>query len=215
MTETSRSEPGTGTWAEPSEELERRCARTWRLIGLRGLVAIAFGLVLIIWPDIGLRTMVVLVGAFVLVNAVASGIASLAPGAGRDRGWIALSAVVGTAVGIAALVWPEVSAKALLYLIAAWAIAVGLMQVGSALALPLSDGRSMILSLGGIVLVAFGVIMFVEPGRGAIAELALVAAMAIVSGLFDVDLAVQLRNLPDEVEGQLQPQPTTKAAAQG
>lgn len=49
--------------------------------------------------------------------------------------------------------------------------------------------RSRLLALNGIVLAAFGTVMFVEPGDGAVALLALVAAFAIVGGSLDIALA--------------------------
>ena len=102
-------------------------ARVWRLLALRGVVAIAFAFVLLVWPDIGLTAMVAVVGAFAIASGFVSGVAAYAlPGAAtQHRVWLALNSLLGLAVGAAVLVWPDLSATALLYAIAIWAIADG------------------------------------------------------------------------------------------
>ena len=178
-------------------EGERMFARIWKLLALRGVLAIAFAVVLLAWPDIGLTAMVAVVGAFALASGFMSGVAAFAlPGAAtRQRVWLAVNSIVGLAVGTAVLVWPDLSAKALLYAIAIWVIAVGVIELFAAFVLPLSGTRSVLLAVSGIVMAAFGVVMFVEPGDGAIALLALVAAFALVRGTFDIALAVELRRV--------------------
>jgi uncharacterized membrane protein HdeD (DUF308 family) len=197
------------------EEGERMFARIWRLLALRGVIAIIFAFVLLVWPEIGLTAMTALVGAFAIASGFVSGVAAYAlPGAARqDRVWLALNSLVGLAVGVGVLVWPNLSAKALLYAIAIWAIAAGVSEVLAAFVLPLSGTRTVLLTVGGIVLGAFGVVMFVEPGAGAIALLALVAAFALVRGTFDVALAVELRRVLGELKKRMrspvQPRPVT------
>jgi uncharacterized membrane protein HdeD (DUF308 family) len=194
-------------------ESERMLARIWKLLALRGVLAIAFAVVLLAWPDIGLTAMVAVVGAFAIASGFISGVAAFAlPGAAtRQRVWLALNSLVGLAVGTAVLVWPDLSATALLYAIAIWAIAAGVIEVVAAFALPLSGTRTVLLAVSGIVLAAFGVVMFVEPGDGAIALLALVAAFALVRGTFDVALAVELRRVLGELKKRMplpvQPKP--------
>ena len=89
-------------------EAERMFARVWRLLALRGVVAIAFAFVLLIWPDIGLTAMVTVVGAFAIASGFVSGVAAYAlPGAAKQhRVWLALSSLLGLAVGTAVLVGP-------------------------------------------------------------------------------------------------------------
>jgi uncharacterized membrane protein HdeD (DUF308 family) len=184
------------------QEGERMFARVWRFLALRGVIAIVFAFVLLVWPDIGLTAMVTVVGAFAIASGFVSGVAAYSlPGAAtQHRGWLALNSLVGLVVGTAVLVWPDLSATALLYAIAIWAIAAGVIELVAAFALPLSGTRTVLLAVSGIVLAAFGVVMFVEPGDGAIALLALVAAFALVRGTFDVALAVELRRVLGEVK---------------
>jgi uncharacterized membrane protein HdeD (DUF308 family) len=186
------------------EEGERMFARIWRLLALRGVVAIIFAFVLLVWPDIGLSAMTIVVGAFAIASGFVSGVAAWAlPGAASHRLWLGFNSVVGLAVGVGVLVWPDLSAKALLYAIAIWAIATGLTELYAAFALPLSGARTVLTAVSGVVMAAFGVVMFVEPDEGAIALLALVAAFALVRGTFDIALAVELRRVLGELKERL------------
>ena len=208
----STNDPGSAL-----REGERIFAHAWKLLALRGAIAIAFAFVLLAWPDIGLTTMVAVVGAFALASGLMSGVAAFAlPGAAtRQRVWLAVNSIVGLAVGATVLLWPDLSAKALLYAIAIWAIAVGVIEFVAAFVLPLSGARSVLLAVSGIVMAAFGVVMFVEPGDGAIALLALVAAFALVRGTFDVALAVELRRVAGELKDRFRSPLRTKPVAHG
>jgi uncharacterized membrane protein HdeD (DUF308 family) len=195
MTEqAAKSEPP--TLESVIDEGERTFSRIWKFIAAEGVLAIAFGTVLIIWPDIGLGVLVWIVGVYALVRGVVSGIGAFTtPVAASERRWLVLQALVATAVGIAVLAWPDISAKALLYVIAGYAIAAGVLMMGSALYLPLSGGRRLLLALSGMIFVAYGAVMFIEPGAGALAQIALISSMLIVTGVTMVGFALELREL--------------------
>ena len=118
------------------QEGERLVAHVWRLLALRGVIAIAFAIVLLVWPDIGLTAMVAVVGAFAIASGFVSGAAAYAlPGATKQyRIWLGLNSLIGLGIGTAMRVWPDLSATALLYAIAIWAIAEGLVEVVAAFA---------------------------------------------------------------------------------
>jgi len=183
---------------------EELLARTWKIIAAEGLVWIAFGFVLVLWPDIGLTALVVLIGVLALVRGVFSGFAAFVqPLESSERRWLFLEAALGTAVGIVVLAWPDISAKALLYVVAAWAIALGILMFGSALMLPLSGARRFLGAAGGVVLASFGAVMFIDPAEGAVAQVALIAAFAIVGGVMQVAFALALRELVEDAKERL------------
>ena len=116
---------------EAASEGERTLARAWKMIAANGVAAILFGFVLILWPDIGLTTIVAVVAVYALVRGVLSGVAAFsAPLPRAERRWLTLEAVAGTAIGIALLVWNDISAQTLLYVVAAWALAIGAPHAG-------------------------------------------------------------------------------------
>lgn len=197
---------------------EQMLARIWKLIALRGVVSIGFGIVLLVWPDIGLTTMVTAVGLFAIASGFMSATAAFqmrGSGSTPYRFWTGVNALLGLVIGVSMLVWPDLSAKGLLYAIAIWAVAVGVIELVAGLVLPLSPLETFLVVLGGIVMAGFGVIMFVEPGDGAIALLALVAAFALVRGTFDVGLAVELRHVAGELKERLRSPISAKPVTHG
>jgi uncharacterized membrane protein HdeD (DUF308 family) len=197
------------TIGEAVSESERMLARVWKVMAANGVAGVAFGIVLLVWPDIGLTTIVAVVAVYALVRGVLSGVSAfLAPLPRSERGWLVLEAIVGTAIGIALLVWNDVSAKALLYVVAAWAIAMGILMLVAAIEAPLDGPTKLLLALNGIVSGAFGAVMFIEPETGALAIVALIAAYIIVFGIMQIGFAVELRKLAADVRVRL-PRPTT------
>jgi uncharacterized membrane protein HdeD (DUF308 family) len=198
------------------KEGEQALARIWKITAFRGVVAIAFAIVILVWPNVGLTTLIALFGAFALVSGVATiaGAFNL-PLRGGRRAWLAFEGLLGIAVGVVVFVWPDLSALGLLYAIAAWAIAMGAFEIILAFVLPLSGGRSLLAVLGGLLSVAFGVIMFGHPGAGAVALLALIAAFAFVTGVMQIAFALELRRVVAELEQRVRPHATAKSVTQG
>ena len=193
---------------------ERTLGRIWKATALRGILGIAFAVIILVWPSIGLSTLIALFGAFALV----SGLSTIA-GAFRlpiergQRAWLVVDGLLGVIVGVVVFIWPGLSALGLLYAIAAWAIAFGVFELGLAFSLPLSGRRRLLLALSGLLSAAFGVIMFSHPGAGAVALLALVAAFAFVTGVMQIAFAVELRRIVSESDRRLRPHPTAKPVA--
>jgi uncharacterized membrane protein HdeD (DUF308 family) len=198
------------------QEGEQELAHIWKTTALRGALAIAFAVVILIWPNIGLATLIALFGAFALVSGVSTiaGAFSVPVTRGR-RAWLVVEGLLGIAVGVAVVVWPDLSALGLLYAIAAWAIALGIFEIALAFDLPLSSGRSLLLALSGVLSVVFGVIMFAHPGAGAVALLALVGAFALVTGAMQIAFALELRRAGQELEDRARPHATPTPVTQG
>ena len=191
-------------------------ARIWKVTALRGATAIAFAVVILVWPSVGLTTLIALFGAFALVSGVSTvaGAFNLPIGRRGQRAWLAVEGMLGIAVGVAVFIWPALSALGLLYAIAAWAIALGIFELGLAFALPISGSRSLVVALGGLLSIAFGVIMFAHPGAGALALLTLIAAFALVTGVTQIAAALELRRIVAGFE-RVRPHATAKPVTQG
>jgi uncharacterized membrane protein HdeD (DUF308 family) len=198
------------------EEGERPLARIWKIMAFQGALAIAFAVVIVVWPDIGLSALVALFGALALLTGIATiaGAVRLSLPTGR-RVWLLVDGLVGVAVGVVVFIWPDLSALGLLYAVAAWAIAVGVIKIVLSFELPISGHGSLLLGLGGLLSIAFGVIMIAEPGAGAIALLALVAAFALVTGVMQVAYAIELRRLAGEVRRPFHRGASAKPVAHG
>jgi uncharacterized membrane protein HdeD (DUF308 family) len=129
-------------------------------------------------------------GAFTLARGVVGLVVALSSNIPQGRGWLVFSSLVSIAVGLVVFFYTDMSALALLYVIGAYAIALGIITIGGAFYLPVSGGDSVLLILAGSLSILFGVIMFAKPGAGALAVLALIAAYAIVIGVTELVAAI-------------------------
>ena len=161
----------------------------WAL-GLSGALSVALGIAILVWPDISLDALVILFGAYAFARGIVGIGAALSGAAGKSRGWLVLSSLAGIAVGVIVFVWTDISALALLYVIASYAIVIGVVTIGGAFWLSLDDGDSVLLALTGFVSILFGIVMFAEPGAGALALLALIAAYSLITGIIELTVAI-------------------------
>jgi uncharacterized membrane protein HdeD (DUF308 family) len=197
-------------------EGERALAHIWKVTALRGALAIAFAVVILVWPTIGLTALIALFGAFALVSGITTivGAFNLQLRGGQRR-WLAFEGLLGVAVGVVVFIWPDLSALGLLYAVAAWAIAMGIFELAVAFVFPLSGTWSLLAVLGGLLSIAFGAIMFAHPGAGAVALLGLVAAFAMVTGAMQIAFALELRKVAAELEPRARPRTTANPVTQG
>src|SRR4051812_29572050 len=157
-------------------------SRHWWVFALRGIAAILFGILAFAWPGMTLTILVLLWGAYALVDGVLALVSAFR--ARQDQRWSLLfEGVVGIAAGIVTLIWPGLTALVLLYIIAAWALITGVFELIAAFRLRRVIRDEWWLVLGGVASVAFGVLMLVMPAAGALALVWLIAAYAIVFGV--------------------------------
>jgi uncharacterized membrane protein HdeD (DUF308 family) len=169
---------------------DKEISRMRWTLGINGLLSLAFGVVIIVWPGISLEALTIVFGVYVAVAGVVALSAALRGFVTQGRGWLALWGIVSIAVGIVCFLWTDMSALALLYVIGAYAIAIGIITIGAAFWLPLDSSDRALLAFGGIVGVLFGIVMFAEPGDGALVLLALIAAFALVRGAAELVVAI-------------------------
>jgi len=174
-------------------------ARNWWALALRGVFAIIFGVMAWIWPDLTVRALVLLFGAYALVDGVFA-IAAAATGAGGSRWWVlVLEGLLGIAVGLMTIFWPGLTALALLFFIASWAIVTGVFEIVAAYQLRREIEGEWLLALGGLASIIFGLILFIFPGDGALALIWLIGAYAIFFGVLLIVLALRVRGMGDRV----------------
>lgn len=170
-------------------------SRAWWVLALRGALAIVFGVLAWIWPGITLLVLIVMFGAYALVDGAAAIVAAVRGVAGQSRTWLAVTGVCGVLLGLAALFWPGATSLILLMLIAAWAVVTGIFEIIAAVALRWETTGEGWHIAGGAVSVLFGVVLFAWPATGAPAILWLIGVAAVVFGVTLVVAAFQLRKL--------------------
>jgi uncharacterized membrane protein HdeD (DUF308 family) len=162
----------------------------WAL-GLSGVLSIALAIVIIVWPNISLYSLVIVFGAFTLARGIVGIVSAIGAGNIPGRGWLVVWSLASIVVGVLVFLYTDMSALALLYVIGAYAIVLGIITVGGAFWLPLDGSDSLLLGLSGFVSILFGVVMFAKPGDGALVLLALIAAYALIVGITEVVVAIR------------------------
>ncbi len=174
--------------------METQLARNWWAVVLRGVLAILFGILALIWPGITLYVLVLLYGAYAFVDGIFALISVITNRTTSHRLWVVLEGIAGIVVGILAFFVPGITAFALLYLIAAWAVITGILEILAAIELSKEITNEWLLALGGILSVIFGVLIFLFPGAGALGVIFGIAAYAITFGIIFVFLGLRLHS---------------------
>jgi uncharacterized membrane protein HdeD (DUF308 family) len=189
-------------------------ARNWWSLALRGVLAIIFGILAWVWPEITLTSLVLLFGAYLLVDGVVNIIAAVRGRAAEPRWLPVVMGIAEIIIGLITLLWPGVTAMALIFLIAAWAVTMGAFAIFAAVSLRRDIDGEWLLALNGILSILFGLAIAIFPGAGAIALIWLIGTFAVVDGILLLSLAFRLRNwAPLDRDVRPAENPNTAAAA--
>lgn len=175
--------------------LLRSLAGNWWLLLLRGLAAVAFGILAFFWPGLTLVTLTWFWGAYALSDGIIA-ICAAFNASGGDAGprwWLGLSGIVSVIAGAGAFWYTGITTLALLMFIAVWAIVMGAIQIWGAMALWSAQRHEWLLILNGVLSIAFGAILIVQPGAGALTVVWIIAWYSIFFGCLYIAVAFRLR----------------------
>ena len=161
----------------------------------RGIVAVLFGVVALVWPHLTLSVLVFLFGLFALIGGITIVAAALRNTGERGWGLLLFEGILWILAGVVSLVWPGITALAFLSLLAAWAILTGILEVIAPLAFPMGLGRAALTALAGVVSIVFGILLAARPSSGLLAVVWLIGAYAIVFGIMYIVVYFQSRSL--------------------
>ncbi len=182
--------------------LLRSMAEHWWLTLLRGIAAVLFGIVALVWPGLTALSLVLVWGAYAFADGIFSlGAAIMGKGAATtgQRWWMAITGVLGIVAGLIAFFAPVLTGGILLIFIAIWAIAIGVMAIVGAIQLRKEIEGEWLLILSGALAIVFGVLMFLQPAAGALTVVWLIATFAIIFGIDLIWLAFKLKGFKDRV----------------
>jgi len=182
--------------------LDRAMSRSAVYLGVAGVASIAFGAITLFWPGISLVVLTALFGAFALVyGALALG-AGLNLLAHRSTDWVpyVLGGLAGVVVGVVTFFAPGLTDLTLIYVIAAWAIIVGVFEIIASLDLRDVFKGAGWLTASGVLSIVFGVVVAARPGTGALAILWLIGAYAIIGGATRLYAAYRIHGVQSDVK---------------
>ncbi len=174
--------------------------RHWWAFAVRGVAAIIFGVLAFAWPGVTLAVIVLLFGVFALIDGVMA-ITSAIRSQGDHLWVLLLEGVVAIVAGLLVFSWPGLTALVLLYIIAAWAIVSGILEIVSAVRLRTIIEHEWAWIVSGVLSILFGLIAIAQPGAGALAIIWLIGAYAILFGISLCLVAWRIRELEQAEHG--------------
>jgi uncharacterized membrane protein HdeD (DUF308 family) len=170
-------------------------AKNWWALVIRGLFGIGLGVVTFVWPGITLASLVILFGAYALVDGVFAIVAAVRAMEAHDRwGALVIEGIAGIVAGVLTVAWPAITALWLIYIVAAWAIITGVFEIVAAIKLRKHVQGEWLLALTGVASLIFGVLIMAAPLAGALVIAIWVGAYAFVFGVMLVALGFRLRS---------------------
>jgi len=176
-------------------------ANRWWVFLLRGLVAIAAGVITMMHPELTLLVLIVLIGVSALVDGLACVFAGVGGGAAGRPWWeMILLGLAGVGFGIATLAWPGLTTMFLVFLIASWSIVRGIFEIAVAVKLRKEIDDEWLIGLSGVISIAFGALLFAKPGAGALALATIIGFFLFIGGAMAVAFALRLRSLKSKLQ---------------
>jgi uncharacterized membrane protein HdeD (DUF308 family) len=171
--------------------------RHWWVPVIRGIAAIAFGIVAFVYPGLTIATLVLFFGAWVLIDGIFRIVGAIGHRASdSDWGWQLVIGLLGIVVGLLTFHSPQITALALVIYIAAWALMIGASEIAAAVKLRREIKGEWFLILMGLASIVFAVLLLWNPVAGAAAVIWLIAWYAVVLGVLAIFFGFRLRTLP-------------------
>jgi uncharacterized membrane protein HdeD (DUF308 family) len=170
-------------------------SQNWWLVVLRGALAIVFGVLAFVWPEITILTLIVMFGVYAIVDGLVAAWTGLSRVKDSPRWWVfLLEGLISIGAGVIALIWPRLATLVLIYMIASWAVITGILEIVAAIRLRNEISNEWVLGLGGVISIALGVLLFLQPLAAGVAIIWTVAAYAVIFGVLLIILGFRLRN---------------------
>ena len=164
---------------------------------IRGIAAIVFGVIAFVYPGLTVAVLVLLFGAWVLVDGIFRVIGAIGHRASdKEWGFDLIIGIVGIIIGFLTFHAPQITALALIIYIAAWALMIGATEIALAIKLRREIKGEWFLILMGLVSIVFAVMLLWNPAVGAAALIWIMAWYAVILGVLGIIFGFRLRSLP-------------------
>jgi uncharacterized membrane protein HdeD (DUF308 family) len=167
----------------------------WWQVAVRGLIALLFGILLLVWPGVSLFVFAIFFGAFAFVDGIFTLVAAVNYKAGAgQRAWLFVRGILGIIVGIVTFFWPAITELALVLLIGAWALVTGIMELNFAFRSVRETGAKWLFAVSGILSIILGILLLVRPVAAIIVVIWAIGAYAVLAGIVLIVLGFRLRS---------------------
>ena len=170
-------------------------SRHWWWLALRGIAAILFGLIALAWRGDTVGSFMLLFGGFALADGLFAIFVALTQVVGDKRWWILSHGLLSVILAILSFSWTDATASILLYLVAAWALITGIMEVAGAMRLDRWVANEEFLYQSGIASISFAVLLIIVSQTSVLSVTQLIGPAAIIFGLLTLVLSLNIRNM--------------------
>lgn len=170
-------------------------ARSWWVVALYGVVAILFGLYLLLWPGASIVALTWAYGVVALAEGVLSLAALFDKSVQISRAWLVLYALASILFGVLAVAQPLEMAGVMLLLLAAWLVVGGVFRILFAIRVRKAISNEWLLVLSGVLAILLGVLFAMYPAAGLLTVVLWIGAGALIYGVLQVVAAFRLRSL--------------------
>jgi uncharacterized membrane protein HdeD (DUF308 family) len=174
---------------------------------LLGVLAIIVGILALAWPGVTVLALVILFAVYAFVDAGLQAVRAFSSGAAGPLFGHLLLGLVDVAAGVVALAWPGPTALVLVLIVGIWAFVGGFFEIFAGFRSGETAGTRALFILGGLVSVAFGVVLFARPGVGAVTLALLFGLFSLIYGISQITLGIQLRQTGQTVHSVLEDAP--------
>lgn len=176
----------------------------WSTVLLRGVISILFGVLAFLFPGITIAVLVAVFGFFAVIDGVTTlwSLFGSRPD-NRNRLLVGLQGLAGIIVGLICILSPATGALYLVWLIGAFYVVTGIVEIFAAISLRKEIEGEFWLGLAGLLSVILGVFMFMQPAAGAVGIVWLISATAIAVGITLVMLGLRLRKAGETARAHL------------
>jgi uncharacterized membrane protein HdeD (DUF308 family) len=168
-------------------------AKFWGLLLLRGVCALLFGVLALIWPGATLIALLVFYSTYLIADGVFAIIAVLAGSGTAAPWWLAAAGLASIVTGLLVFAWPGAATLALLFAIGAWAVASGILNIIGGMALRKHIDDEWFLFASGVLAILFGILLIWRPGVGAVSLIWIIGTYSILYGALLTGFALRLR----------------------
>jgi len=168
----------------------------WLVLLVRGILAILFGIVALVWPGWTILALIYVFGAYALIDGVMAVANSIQDRSASSNWWLLLiRGIIGIIIGLLVFFWPGLTAIVLFTLIGTWAIVIGVFELLAAFVLPGDLRLEWSFVLGGILSIILGLIFIRQPVVGMLSLVWVLGIFAVAYGLVQLVHALRYRSL--------------------
>jgi uncharacterized membrane protein HdeD (DUF308 family) len=181
--------------------MENKGKKNWWFLAVNGMIAILFGLLLLLFSQESIKALVIYFGIALMAGGVILLITAVHNiKQNKKAGMILFESIICIAIGLIMVLFPQDSLSFFLILIGVWAIIVGVVQLATLINIKEKMASKNLLLFNGLLTIALGVFLFFDPFTMAKVMVQIAGVLSIIFGILMIWFGFALKSLKEEME---------------